>query len=101
VTKYISSLLDSENPKVFQYRLGQPLGNRGVEKILDGYFAQAEISGASVQSLRYTFATQHNAKGTHLKTVQEILGLADVRDVEINQMLTAELKSQELEAHAL
>jgi site-specific recombinase XerD len=101
VQSYLIHRSDAGCTQVFLNTLGKPLGNRGVEKILSGYFRQAEISGASVQTLRHTFATHHVAKGTGLKTIQEILGLADIRSTEVYQGLAQALKRKELEEHAL
>jgi site-specific recombinase XerD len=98
---YLSLRPATEAPQVFLNRLGQPLGNRGVEKTLAGYLRQANVFGASVQSLRHTFATHHVALGTSLKTVQEILGLADIRDAEVYRTLAVEIKRREVEEHAL
>jgi integrase/recombinase XerD len=98
---HLSLRPDSASLELFLSHRGRPLGNRGVEKILAGYLRQAGISGASVSSLRHTFATHHIAKGTSLKTVQEILGLTDIRNAQIYVSLAQDLKKKELEEHAL
>jgi integrase/recombinase XerD len=72
-----------------------------VQKIIKGYFYQSEIIGVSVHSLRHTFAVQHLAKGTSLKTVQEIMGHKDIRTTEEYISLANEVTIKELEENAL
>lgn len=68
---------------------------------MHGYFAKAGISGATVHTLRHTFATHHVAKGTSLKTVQEIIGLSDIRTAEVYKTLAKDLARQQLQDNAL
>jgi integrase/recombinase XerD len=98
---YISKRPATDSSNIFLNERGTALGSRGVEKILAGYLVQTGILEASVHSLRHTFATHHVARGTSLKTVQQILGLADIRSVELYFPLAQDLKRQELEDHAL
>ena len=57
------------NPRLFLNKYGKSLGERGVQKIVMLYFRRAGISGASVHSLRHTFAVQHIIRGTSLKII--------------------------------
>src|SRR3990170_3027080 len=59
---------------VFVNRFRRPLGPRGVQKLMKKYLDEADVRGASVHSLRHTFGTQHVARGTSLKTIQEAMG---------------------------
>lgn len=86
---------------LFINKSGEPLGERGVQKLISKYMFQAGIRGASIQSLRHTFGTHHAAKGTSLKTIQEIMGHQDIRTTEIYVTLAQELSRKELEDHAL
>jgi len=38
--------------------------------MLHKYYAQADIHGATVHTLRHTFCTHHAAKGTNLVVIQ-------------------------------
>jgi site-specific recombinase XerD len=58
-------------------------------------------SKASVESLRYTFGTHHAARGTSLKTIQEVMGHQDCRTAEIYIKLARQIKHKELEENAL
>jgi site-specific recombinase XerD len=72
-----------------------------VQKIIMLYFRQAGIAGASVHSLRHTFAVQHIIKGTNLKTIQEVMGHQDIRTTEEYIPLANEMAKKELEENAL
>lgn len=67
---------------LFLSQSGKPLGNRGVEMIINKYYRQANIQKASVRTLRHTFGVQHLIKGTSLKTVQKTMGHQDIRTTE-------------------
>lgn len=86
---------------LFHNKDGNVLGPRGIQKILHKYFTQTGIKGASVHSLRHTFGTHHAAKGTNIKTIQEVMGHKDVRNTEIYFSLARELQRQDLEENAL
>jgi len=98
---YFSACQASNYPNLFLNKFGKPLGERGVQKIIMQYYRQAGIIGASVHSLRHTFAVQHIAKGTSLKTVQEAMGHKDIRTTEAYIPIARELSRKELEEHAL
>jgi integrase/recombinase XerD len=91
----------SEYITVFLSSFGKPLGDRGVQKIIMDYYHQAKIIGASVHTLRHTFAVQHIAKGTSLKTIQEVLGHQDIRTTETYIPLAKELAQKEMEENRL
>jgi integrase/recombinase XerD len=98
---YISIRPDSTQLSLFQTKFGKPLGDRGVQKIVMYYFHHARISRASISSLRHTFAVQHIAKGTSLKTIQEVMGHKDIRTTEAYIPIAQELTRKEMEDHAL
>lgn len=86
---------------VFLNRFGKPLGDRGVQKLVTRYFKLAGVTGASVQSLRHTFAIHHLVKGTNIKTVREALGHKDTRTTELYIELANKMAKKELEENAL
>jgi integrase/recombinase XerD len=57
--------------------------------------------GATVHTLRHTFATHHVAQGTSLRTVQEVLGHASLKTTSIYVQLAQEAVKRELQEHAL
>jgi site-specific recombinase XerD len=87
--------------KLFVNKAGEPLGDRGVQKMVQKYMDAAEIKGASVESLRHTFGAHHAARGTSLKTIQEVMGHRDSRTTDIYLSLARQLKRHELEENAL
>ncbi len=67
----------------FINRFGQPLGNRGIQKVIREYLHTAGIRGASVHTLRHTFAAQRAERGGSLKELQQVLGHRDRRSTSI------------------
>jgi integrase/recombinase XerD len=68
---------------LFLNRFGKPLGERGVQKILKKYLIVAKIRGASVHTLRHTFAAQCLAKGMDLEALKNLMGLQDIRSASV------------------
>ena len=61
---YLDVRKDSKNRVLFLNRFGEPLGERGVQKMFKQYLKKAGIGRATIQTLRHTFGTQHTVKGT-------------------------------------
>src|SRR5215207_4206008 len=99
--KYLAVKTGPENSVLFLNRLDEPMGERGVQKMLRKYLKGAGIGKASIHTLRHTFAAQHIAKGTSRKTIQEVMGLKDTRSTTIYQTLAKEVVSRELQENAL
>jgi site-specific recombinase XerD len=66
---------------LFLNRFDEPLGERGVQKVLRKLFKKAGIERASVHTLRHTFGAQRIAKGANLKAIQMVMGLKDARSI--------------------
>ena len=98
---YVDVREQSENSVMFLNRFGEALGESGVQKMLRKYLKRAEIGTASIHPLRHTFGAQHIAKGTSVKTIQEVMGLKDTRSTTIYQALAKEAISRELQENAL
>ncbi len=90
-----------EYHNLFINKFREPLGQRGVQKVVWKYLDEASIQGASVHSLRHTFGTHHVAKGTSLRTVQEALGHQDLKTTSVYVSLAREVMNKELQEHAL
>jgi site-specific recombinase XerD len=85
----------------FVTKFREPMGARSFQYLVDKYLKEAGIRGASVHSLRHTFATHHVASGTSLRSVQEALGHADLKTTAIYVALAKEVMRKELQEHAL
>lgn len=92
---------DADSNVLFLNRFSKPLGQRGVQKVVEKYLELAEIRGASVHTLRHTFAAHHIAKGTDRKTVQKVMGHKDERSTSIYTLLADQITNRELREHAL
>ena len=90
-----------DSDSLFVSKFLEPMSPRAYEYIVKKYLKEAGIKGASVHTLRHTFATHHVAKGTSLRTVQEALGHADLKTTSIYVQLAREAMNKELQEHAL
>ena len=86
---------------LFVTKFGQPIGPRAVQQLVRRYLTEVGITGASVHTLRHTFATHHVAQGTSLRTVQDVLGHASLKTTSIYVQLAQEAVKRELQQHAL
>ena len=101
----IKTWLDTR-PKVassalFVTKFAEGMGPRAIQHLVAKYLQEAGVRGASVHTLRHTFATHHVAQGTSLRTVQEVLGHADLKTTSIYVQLAQEAVKRELQKHAL
>ena len=92
---------DVDDDAVFVTKFGKPMGPRAFQYTVEKYLKEAGIKGASVHTLRHTFATHHVARGTDLKSVQEALGHADLKTTSIYVHLARAVMKRELQEHAL
>ena len=98
---WLSVRPDVEHDALFVSKFRQPLGARSIQHVVRKYMDEAGINCASVHTLRHTFATHHVAMGTSLRTVQEVLGHADLKTTSIYVQLAQEAIKKELQEHAL
>ena len=87
--------------KLFVNSRGSGLTRQGLYKIVQRHAARAGLAGKmSPHTLRHTFATHLLAGGCDLRSVQEMLGHADIATTQIYTHLSAErLKDAYFEAH--
>jgi integrase/recombinase XerC len=81
---YLTMRGESGSDALFLNRYGEPIGERGVRKIVAKYIRQANISKkVSPHGLRHTFATQKAEKGVSPYQLQEWLGHASLNTTQI------------------
>lgn len=80
---YLTKRPTNDNTALFLNRLHEPLGDRGVQKVISKYFRKADIKRASVSSLRHTFGRHHATTGMDIKTIQTVMGYKDTRSTGI------------------
>jgi integrase/recombinase XerC len=90
-----------EEPALFLTKFGRPLGPRAIQHLVRKHLHEAGIRGATVHTLRHTFATHHVARGTSLRTVQEVLGHASLKTTSLYVQLAQDTVRRELQEHAL
>lgn len=77
------------------------LSKRQIQRVCTKYFKEADIHGASIHSLRHTFATRHIFKGTPLVTVQKFLGHKSINTTESYISITKKWEIQYMQQNAL
>jgi integrase/recombinase XerD len=94
-------LRDHDERKLFLNFRGGPLTRQGLYKIVQGYAETAGLSGRmSPHTLRHSFATHLLAGGCDLRSVQEMLGHADLSTTQLYTHLSGEeLKEVYFSAH--
>lgn len=86
---------------VFLTRDGQPLRARSLQKMVSRYLRLAGIEGASVNTLRITFAAHLLRRGASLETAQKMLGHADKKTTARYLVLPEVITRREVEEHSL
>ncbi len=85
---------------LFVNRYGYQISVHGIEDIYNKYVAKAQIKSKSTPHyLRHTFATNLLANGADLRSVQEILGHANVSTTQIYTEVTTNRKKQVLKKY--
>lgn len=90
-----------EEQRVFVNLRGGALSRQGLYKIIQGHARSAGLEGRmSPHTLRHTFATHLLAGGCDLRSLQEMLGHADIATTQIYTHLSAErLRDVYFDAH--
>lgn len=90
-----------ESSTVFLNKNKKPLSARGIRKVMDKYIQMISLKEhVSPHTLRHSFATHLLNRGADLRSVQELLGHANLSTTQIYTHLTTEkLKSVYEKAH--
>jgi integrase/recombinase XerD len=90
-----------DEPRVFVNARGQALSRQGLYKIIQRHARAAGLErNMSPHTLRHTFATHLLAGGCDLRSLQEMLGHADIGTTQIYTHLSPErLREVYFEAH--
>jgi integrase/recombinase XerD len=92
---------DAQDDKVFQSKFRRGMGQRSIEDVVSKYLKDAGIYGASVRTLRHTFAVHTLKKGTGLDVLQKVLGHASVKTTGMYTEPARDEMNKQLEENAL
>lgn len=88
--KYLVERRGIEINQLLLNRFKQPLGDRGVQKILRRCLKKSGVSRASIRTLRHTYGVYQFTNGTSQKNIQKIMGLKDPRSTDQYKTLARE-----------
>jgi integrase/recombinase XerD len=92
---------DSQDDRLFQSNFRRGMGPRSIEDVVTKHLHAAGTRGASVQTLRHTFAVHTLKQGTGLGVLQKVLGHADRKTTAVYEDLARDEMGQQLQEHAL
>jgi site-specific recombinase XerD len=98
---YLAVRPQAETPALFLSKYRQPLSARAVEHLFHKYLAIARIEDASPHTLRHTMATHMIKSGATLRSVQEMLGHANIQTTSRYVSLAEEQLHKDVQDHAL
>ncbi len=83
--------LSFNDPAVYLNKYGKRLSDRGIRRIFDKYFMDASVRlKVTPHTLRHTFATHLLNNGADLRSVQELLGHANLLTTQVYTHVTTE-----------
>ena len=101
IKAYLAARPKVEDEHLFLTKFGRGMGPRAIQYRVERYLKEADIQGASVHTLRHTFATHMVKKGTKLDVVRQALGHQDLKTTSVYVDLAREVMDKELQANAL
>ncbi len=101
LSKYLAGLPEPHPQALFVTRLGRPFARQGCWKMIRGHIRSAGIGKrVTPHTLRHSFATHLLSGGANLRSIQEMLGHADIATTQIYTHVTGErLKETHLRCH--
>lgn len=99
--KYLETVPEHLSESLFLTRLGGPFSRPGCWKMIHGYIRQVTPrKRVTPHTLRHSFATHLLAGGANLRSIQEMLGHADISTTQIYTHVTADrLRETHLRCH--
>ena len=99
--KYLAAVPEPYSDALFLTRLGRPFSRPGCWKMIRGYIRKAGIKkGVTPHTLRHSFATHLLSGGANLRSIQEMLGHADIATTQVYTHVTNDrLRKTHLRCH--
>ncbi len=99
--KYLATVHEPHSEGLFLTRMGRPFSRPGCWKMIRGYIRKAGIKkSVTPHTLRHSFATHLLSGGANLRSIQEMLGHADISTTQVYTHVTNDrLRETHLRCH--
>lgn len=99
--RYLDGLSERRSDWLFVTRLGRPFSRQGCWKMISEYIRTAGIrKRVTPHTLRHSFATHLLSGGANLRSIQEMLGHADISTTQVYTHVTSDrLRATHLRCH--
>jgi site-specific recombinase XerD len=80
IEQYLPHRVQTQSHRLFVSQFGEPISGRAISRMLARTLGKAGLAGKGItpHKLRHTFATHLIRSGADIRTVQELLGHADI-----------------------